>query len=105
MPLTDLAKKLAADQRFQKATRPDGRLFVARKVFGDKVEEYGSQLDDIITEAKNIFELEIKARQEDQLRAKATALLQKGGSRSAVAAELGLTTYRLSKLLEEASPV
>lgn len=102
--VTELAKKLAADQRFQKATRPDGRMFVARKVFGDKAEEYGSQLEDIISEAKNIFELEIKAAKEDQLRARATAMLKEGGSRSAIAAALGLTTYRLSKLLEEASP-
>jgi hypothetical protein len=98
--ITTLAKKLAADQRFQKATRMDGRLFVARKVFGDMAEEYGAQLEDIISEATNIFELEIRAAQEDELRAKARTMLQQGRSRSSVATELGLTTHRLGKLVE-----
>lgn len=98
--ITTLAKKLAADQRFQKATRMDARLFVARKVFGDMADEYGSQLNDIISEATNIFELEIRAAQEDELRATARGMLQQGRSRSSVATELGLTTHRLGKLVE-----
>ncbi len=60
------ASSLASDPQFQAAKNQDARMYVAKKVFADKLEELGWQLREVVSEAKSIYEIDIKPKQSSQ---------------------------------------
>lgn len=96
----EAADRLARDPRFHETTSRTQREYVARKVFAAELrhdELY--PLEEVIAQASQIFESEIRPETEAKLAEEAQRLYDQGISRSDIARRLNLSLFRLSRLI------
>ncbi len=96
----EAADRLARDPRFHEASSRTQREYVARKIFAAELrhdELY--PLDEIVQQASQIFESEIRPEAEAKLADEAQRLFEEGVSRGDIARRLNLSLFRLSRLI------
>jgi hypothetical protein len=98
--MVEAADRLARDVRFHEATNRTQREYVARKVFAAELrhdELY--PLEEVIGQAAQIYESEIRPELEAKLAEEAQKLYDEGVPRGDIARRLNLSLFRLSRLI------
>jgi len=94
-----LARELAESSDFARARNRDQRVYVARKVLGERVREAGLDLSDVIAEATAVFEVEIKPKAAAVLLQEAQSLRKQGLTMAQISEKLGMPASRIQVLL------
>ena len=98
--MQEAADRLARDSRFHETTNRTQREYVARKIFAAELKhDELYPLEDVVAQASQIYESEIRPEVEAKLAEEAQKLYDSGVSRGDIARRLNLSLFRLSRLI------
>jgi hypothetical protein len=95
--ISNLAEKVAADERFQNAKNRNQRENVASLIAGDEINKDPMAIAQLIQKANYILDVEIKPKKENDLKDKIQKLKSEGYSIQEISLKLGIQWAKVNK--------
>jgi hypothetical protein len=95
--ILNLARKVAADERFQNAKNRNQRENVASLIAGDEINKDPKAIFQIVRKATYILDGEVKPKKEKELKEQVKKLKSEGYNRLAISSKLGIPWAKVDK--------
>ncbi len=94
---SDIAKKIAYDESFQKAKNDNQRKHAVSLIVGDEISKDPMAVFQILHDAKYIFDVEIKPKKDNELKERVQKLKSEGYNNLAISSKLGIPWAKVAK--------